>query len=34
MNGICITNFKCNNDICDLSTYHFIKYVRVIGIIF
>ena len=31
MNGICMTNFYCDNDICDLSTYHFIKYVRVIG---
>ena len=31
MNGICMTNFRCNNDTCDLSTYHFIKYVRVIG---
>ena len=31
MNGICITNFKCDNNICDLSTYHFIKYVRAIG---
>ena len=31
MNGICITNFRCDNNICDLSTYHFIKYVRVIG---
>ena len=31
MNGICMTNFKCDNNICDLSTYHFIKYVRVIG---
>ena len=31
MNGICMTNFNCNNNICDLSTYHFIKYVRAIG---
>ena len=34
MNGICMTNFKCDNNICDLSTYHFIKYVRVIGTVF
>ena len=29
-----MTNFKCDNNICDLSTYHFIKYVRVIGYCF
>ena len=30
MNGICLTKFRYY-DICDLSTCHFIKYVRAIG---
>ena len=30
-NGICMTNFNCDNNICDLSRYHFIKYVKAIG---
>ena len=31
--GICLTNFRCNkrHTQCDLSTYHFIKYIKVIG---